>query len=408
MSQEQTTELVVFQDGLGKAGMDLHGEIWNALDGFDVSRIGYDIDPARRAAAEESGKLAVIHSLDELPNALQDRTLHVVDNTTASGKHAESTNATLAALMRADITPAAWLLEKPVVSGNDERIAMLDALEQIGDERVFVNENYLASEAVVRGRAIIAEQAASGNPMTGIAVHFVKDRVPNVVLDNRFTDQKGLAVFGIEMPHQLAIASSLLDQELNTARVQDGGSVIENRYLHDIDGIEQSEGNLTIFEQDGVRVTLRQGLGPFDFRDDGSLVRREYDWKTNQAERYARVSFANGNELMLLFDPVPGAPRYHSNVSFSGETGVTLGTVEDNTLHNLISAVAVFAATGGQSRPALLNQLSPHDAMRYAEQLSELRADAGDSTQIPLGGPDSNFAQRYLQILAAEKAARQQ
>jgi predicted dehydrogenase len=307
-------------------------------------------------------------------------------------------------LSNAGITPRAWLLEKPVVSSEDEKVVMSEALAEIGP-RVFVNENYLASKAVAIGREIIASQEAAGNPVTAITVHFVKDRVPNVILDNRFTDTKGLAVFGIEMPHQLAIASVLHGSELDTRGAEEGGSIAENTYLHDIDGIEQSEGNITVFKQDDKTIILRQGLGPFDFDTNNGLVRREYDWKTNQADRYANVDFADGSTLRLTFDPVAGAPRYHSKVEYTGRDGALMHAevFPDNTLRNLIGAVATFAATDGRDRSPILDQLRPEPAMRYFEQLRELRSQAGEPRKVTtLGNADDSFADTYLASLRSK------
>jgi hypothetical protein len=280
------------------------------------------------------------------------------------------------------------------------------ALEEIGD-RAFVNENYLASQAVTRGRAIIEEQERAGNPATDITVHFVKDRVPNVMLDNRFTDIKGLAVYGIEMPHQLAIASVLSGGELDTRHAAEGGSIVSNTFYHDIDGIEASEGNVTVFAQDGKRITLRQGLGPFDFDADNNMVRRGYDWKSNEADRYALVRFARGQSLRLTFDPVKDAPRYHSQIEFTDTDGSQIESkvIEDNSLRNLIGAVAAFAASDGRIRPALLSQLRPADAMRYFEQLRELRMSAGDPVAVQtIAGAETFSASVYLSNLAEEKA----
>jgi predicted dehydrogenase len=400
-------EMTVVSLGLGKAGMGLHGKVWDSLDGYEVTRIGYDSDRNRREAARAAG-LVVVDSLVDLPEAIGDRTLHVVDNATSSGDHAASTRAVLDILDDASIRSRAWLLEKPVVSNADERIVMEGALEEIGP-RAFVNENYLASRAIDMGRNMIAEQSERGNDVRSILVHFVKDRVPNVVLDNRFTDPKGLAVYGIEMPHQLAIASALHGTELDTRNQEQGGAIIENTYLRDIDGIEQSEGNITVFEQDGRTITIRQGLGPFDFDEHNGLVRREYDWRSNEAERYALVTFADGRQLKLIFDPVVGAPRYHSQMELyrpDGEIELT-ETFEDNTLRNLIEAVAAFGVTDGSIRPTLLDQLQPESAMRYFEQLSELRYDAGEPRRIAaerLAGQMS--VAKYLADLAAEKALR--
>ncbi len=405
-TQEQQIPLTVFADGLGKAGMNLHGGVWNDLKGFDVTRIGYDTDPERRKAAEAAGIL-VINNLSELPAVLAGRTLNVVDNTTSSGEHASSTRATLDVLASADLTARAWLLEKPVVSSEDEKVVLSEALAEIGP-RVFVNENYLASKAVAMGCEIIATQEAAGNPVSTITVDFVKDRVPNVLLDNRFTDTKGLAVYGIEMPHQLAIASVLHGSELDTRPAGEGGSIVENTYYHDIDGIEQSEGNVTVFNQHDKVITLRQGLGPFEFSEDNSLVRRTYDWRQNEAERYAAINFADGSSLRLTFDPVAGAPRYHSKVEFidASEQPVITEVFEDNTLRNLIGAVAAFAASEGSNRGPILDQLQPEPAMRYFEQLRELRAYAGEPVSVPKLSGTEDFAPAYLAELEREKIYR--
>ncbi len=373
----QTPDLVVLQVGLGKAGTVLHAGAWEGLDA-SVSRIGYDIDPARREAARAAGML-VLESLDELPVAAADLggRVDIVDITSASGQHASSTRSAQDAINGAGLAmPTAWVLEKPVVSNDDERPVMEAVLDEIGRENVFVNENYLASEALAQAREIIASERAQGNSIAKLVVDFSKDRVADVVLRGRFQDAKGLAVYGIEMPHMLAVASSLVGGELDTHDVSEGGELVANKFYHGIDNIEESEGNYTAFNHRGTKVILKQPLGPFEFDDEGELHRHE--WGKDMA-RTATVTFEDGRTLTILFDPVPGAERYNSKIEYRQADGTLDERImRDNTLANLLGAVAIFAATEGGQKNALLDVVTPAAAMHYAEQLAELRMHAGD------------------------------
>lgn len=389
-ADEQSTMLL--QVGLGKAGTTLHGSVWDNLQDHNVTRIGYDADPEKRLLARATGMI-VVDSLAELPDALAGRQLDIVDNTTASGQHAASTSAVLEVLEENGISPTAWLFEKPLVSNDQEKSdmeAMLAAIaENNPDAGIFVNENYQALLGLAEARQIIAEQQAKGNDTTDILVKIVKDRVLDV-MDGRQTDAKGLGAFGIEAPHLLAVARYLLGEDLDVRPQSEGGSIRQNDYVRNIDLIAESEGSLTVFEQEvgGVlkTVTMQQALGPFDYDENNQLVRREYGWGGADAERYATVTFQDGSTLKLHFDPIAGEKRYNSKIEFTpaegNDTAVRNEVFEDNSLRRVIGSVAAFAASGGREKPEALEVLGPRDGLVYYDQLNALRSDAGTTKRI--------------------------
>jgi predicted dehydrogenase len=361
----------VLNIGFGKAGSQLHLNSWRD-NGFDI--IAHDQNPDRLnpvnfpdAAREmfEAGRLTTVGNLTSL-----DRSPDVVDVVTSSGHHVDGIEQFLEVVQTKDLdAPKAWLVEKPVVSDEAEAARLLSLMESgdLNESSMFVNENYNASRGVEALDGLITEEQARGNQLTGVDVVFYKDRVPDV-MKGRFTDPT-LGAFGIELPHQLAIAYNLAG-----VTAGDRVDIEQNDYFKTVHGIEHSEATYTVLKTaENVEVRLAQGLGPFTMEADGHM---------NVADdpgiiRYAAVQFADGRSARVKFDPVPGVPRFHSVVEWQDENGESHElTIPDNTVQRVIGSVAAFAASG--EREAYTNGLSVPNAINYSTTLLALRHEARD------------------------------
>lgn len=362
----------VLSIGFGKAGNQLHLSSWRD-NGFDI--LAHDQDPGKLervnlpdAARDmlDAGRLMPVRDLNSL-----DRSPDVVDIVTSSGHHVDGIEQFLEVAQTKDLAaPKAWLVEKPVVSDGAEAARLLSLIQSgdLDESSMFVNENYNASRGVEALKGLIAEEKANGNPLTGVDVVFYKDRVPDV-LKGRFTDPT-LGAFGIELPHQLAIAYNLAD-----VTTGDTVDVEQNDYLKTVHGIEHSEATYTVLKTaEDVEIRLAQGLGPFTMEADGQM---------NEADdpgiiRYATTQFADGRTARVMFDPVPGIPRFHSVVEWQDRNGKNHElTVPDNTVQRVIGSVAAYAAGG--EREAYTTGLSVPNAINYSTTLLALRREARDS-----------------------------
>lgn len=367
------TEARILQTGLGLQGMR-YARIWDSLR---YPFVGYDIDPAKLEAAQAAG-IAVVGNLTEVGGDI-----NIVAVTTSSDQRAEAIEAAYAAIAgRGGVRPV-WLVEKPLTTPQ-QRQKVETLLDVIGRERVFVNEHYLASDALIKALEWTAEATKEGNYITDVEVNKSKDRVKDVILHKRFQDSRGLAVYGIEMPHMLAIAQALIGARFDVRSVEAGGSIVENKFYHKIDGMEQSEGNHTVLRihQNGVNVNvvLNQALGPFEINADGSMKRREWG---NTMSRTTVVTFKDKRTLTITFDPVPGQERYQSKLERQMPDGSVAELIlPDNGFPNVLGAVATFAATSGDSKPGILDLLTADTALRQADQLAELRAHAGSPIAV--------------------------
>lgn len=329
--------------GFGKAGSVLHGPHW-LNEGFNI--VATDTNPARletaylsdtMRVAQEAGRLTTLDSLSELSAPPS-----IIDITTASGHHEEAVNRTLEALDRHGVRgrDLTWLIEKPIVSSEAEGQRLMSLFEA-GDldlEKVFVNENYVASRGVDQAVKIV-EQGSS--PVTQVDVVFYKNRLPDEQDEKkpRFVD-RGLNAFGIEVSHMLAVGQGLSGMNEHTPT-----EIIQSDYYHDVHGVDGSEGTYTIVRANdsGVILRMAQGLGPFEMDADGN--------RTPNAKpgiiRYATAEQADGHQVRVDFDPVPGIPRYHSKITWQGQTGNTHSmVVGDNTLRFVIGGVAEFSRSG--------------------------------------------------------------
>lgn len=357
MAPRRNSEKEVLSMGSGKAALQLHLPNW--LDeGFSVTAHDKDetrLDPAQFPDAAHqaflSGRLKTssdIYRLKKNPD--------VLDVVTSSGQHVNALEQFLdMADHRGFGMPKAILIEKPITSSSEET-ARLQSLIDSGDlnkESIFVNENYNASRGVERVKQIIEEQEALGNGLVGVDVAFSKNRVPDV-LAGRFTDP-ALGAYGIELPHQLAIAYNLVDKVDN-----DHMKVIQNDYYQNINGVEHSEGTFTELEtEDGITIRLAQGLGPFFMHPDGAIADQDPG-----ITRFAVAHFKDGSMAKVLFDPVPGVPRLHSVVEWQDNRII----IPDNTLRNVIGSVARYAA--GLGRDPNTTGLSVDAAIDYGESLN--------------------------------------
>lgn len=351
----------VLNTGSGKAALQLHLPSWRDLD---YSIVAYDpntdrLDPSKFAPdakqMHDAGRLRTVTDLNQL-----DHSPTVVDVTSASGHHVDAIEAFLDAAKQGDFdSPKAWLIEKPVVSDFVEgnRLKALIESGDIVEDAVFVNENYNASRGLERVKRIIDIEQAAGNPLVGVDVSFNKDRVPDV-LAGRFTDPT-LGAFGIELPHQLAIAYNLADIDHD-----DHVAVKRNDYYKNVHDVAHSEGTYTELQTDGdIKIRLIQGLGPFVMQENGKTIAQDPG-----IARFAVARFADGSEAIVQFDPVPGAPRFNSAVEWKGKHIL----IPDNTVQRVIGSVAQYAA--GSGREPYATGLSVRNAIRYAETLNDLRS----------------------------------
>lgn len=361
----------VLSVGFGKAGSQLHLPTWRRL-GYTVT--AYDKNPDKLdvahfpdAASDEyaSGNLRILPGLDTILSSPD-----IVDVVTASGNHTDGIEETLHSLQDFEAQPRAWLIEKPVVSSAEEASRLKQLIEsgELFSEQLFVNENYNASVGVEQLHKIISEESAAGNDLTGIDVVFYKDRVPDV-LNGRFTDPT-LGAYGIELPHQLAIAYNLA-----SVSPESEVRIADNIYYYSVHNVTHSEATYTrILTQMGVEIRLAQGLGPFRMHADGSMIPDDEPGII----RYTTAHFADGRNAKVLFDPVPGVERFHSVVEWQdSETGKEHKLiVRDNTVERVLGSVARYAETGEREKYSA--GLSVEDAALYATTLIKLRDTASE------------------------------
>lgn len=357
--------LNVLSIGFGKAGSQLHLPSWIeqganiiAYD-QDEQRLNPAIFPPEAKAAFENGRLTGVHSLSELATMPD-----VIDIVTSSGHHVEAIEAALAAIDKFGSSPKAWLIEKPIASHIQEadQLRALIKSKQLDVSSVFVNENYLASRGLESLRKLIETEKSRGNYLRGIDVVFYKNRVPDV-LNNRFTDPT-LGAFGIELPHQLAIAYNLagIGPDSNV-------TVERNEYYADVQGIAHSEATYTVMKtKDGTVMRLAQGLGPFTIDADGEMRAADEPG----VSRYVVTRFADGRAAKVLFDPAPGIERFHSVVRWQDENGESNERIiADNTVQRVIKSVTDYAL--GVDREPYTEGLNVPNALNYAAALLNLR-----------------------------------
>ncbi len=352
----------VLTDGFGKAGSVLHLPVW-VENGYRVT--GHDSNADRLNVANlsdtnrayfEAGKLA-------LSSSLADQDPSIVDITTASGHHVEA----IEQVLDAGISPDAWLVEKPIDSTAEERQHLLSLLEDgsIDRQKTFVNENYNASAAIENAKKIIAFEAQRDNPVVGVDVVFYKNRVPDVRA-GRFTDPT-LGAFGIEMPHQVAIAYNLAGVDPSEKI-----DIIESRYDTNVHNVDGSDATYVVAKtQSGVRIRMAQGLGPFTMDARGTMTEQDDVAIT----RSSTVRLQDGREITIKFDPVPGEKKLHSILEWTDHNGeVHKDDIDDNTLKRVIGGIILFAEQG--IRPVFASGLSVDNAMKYVDALNSFLDEA--------------------------------
>jgi hypothetical protein len=352
----------VLSVGFGKAGHTLHGPNW-LNEGRDIT--AFDADPAklevtnlpdRMQTAHAAGRLSTLSTLEEL--SLEN--LGIIDVVTASGQHTSSVEQTLQVLEGRGVSGAqlTWLLEKPVVSSGSEAEQLIRLFKdgRLDGEKVFVNENYNASAGVELARAMIGD-----TPVSEVDVVFYKDRVPDV-RKGRFTDPV-LGAYGIEMPHMVAVGYNLAGFQPN-----DNTRIIQNQHLKNIHNVPESTGNYTVVEgENGVKLRMAQGLGPYEMDGSGTIVANE----NPGIVRYSTVRLADGRQITVEFDPVAGIDRYTSRVSeYDTKGDVTRSEiVSDNTLAAVIHGVSEVERTHNQSRPPFAEAINVPNALAYVEAI---------------------------------------
>lgn len=352
MSAESIKDVEVLMLGLGKAG-EMHAGIYGRLDGVNLTV--FDTNPdclanlgPNAAKMRENGRLKTVANLDDVEDP------GLVDIATPSGTHVDSIQSVLTS---SDTNPDAWLIEKPVYSTPEElnQLTALLAANSLDRAKIFVDENYLASLALEEARTAIETEAAVGNPVANVDVVFYKNRVPDV-LAGRFTDPT-LGAFGIEMPHQVAIAYNLAG-----VKPTEEVNIIESRYDTNVHNVKGSDATYVVAEtENGVTIRMAQGLGPFSMNADGEMKKSD----DVQIIRYATATLKDGQQITINFDPVPGIDRYNSTLE-QPEQPVKI--MPDNTMARLLGSVVLFAKDG--TRPPFAGAISVDNAINYVDGLT--------------------------------------
>jgi hypothetical protein len=344
---EFMSEKLVLTVGLGKAGTELHLPNWTNA-GFEVE--GYDPSEAKRDSVKAGDKdITVVDSFTE-------------DITAGSGHHLDALESVSDAIKAGLEAPKVWLIEKPIYSLKEERFR-LEALMQPGGilanpEQVFVNENYNVSYAVEKAQELIEKEKTFGNPVIKVDVVFYKNRIPDV-LAGRFVDP-GLETFGIEMPHEIAVAYSLAGVAPN-----EDTTIIESWINKAVHGVEHSEATyVQVKSADGVLIRMAQGLGTFTMDAAGEMV----DNEKPEIVRYADVTLADGRTIHIDFDPVAGIDRFNSQVVWIDKNSeIQTEVMPDNTIKRVFGLVALNAETG--ERPRIADGLSLPNAIKLVDEL---------------------------------------
>lgn len=368
MNIKQKDKKTVLSIGFGKAGSQLHLPNWiNA--GFDIvayvpNSSTFDSNTLHQhaKAAFDSGQLRVIHTLDHL-----DFHPTIIDIVTPSGHHISAMKHYLEAASSQDIPlPKAWVIEKPIISSTQELKTLNTLIETYGinQEGMFINENYVASVAIEHIHGVVERQAERGNHIKSIDIVFYKDRVPDV-RRGRFTDPV-LGAYGIEMPHQLAIAYRLANIYSHTST-----KIIKNTYDTQVNGIEHSEATYTHLQTDaGVDIRIAQGLGPFAIDTSGVITPQE----NPRITRHATVTFADSTTAKIYFDPAPNIERFYSIASWNEDSKPHTLHLPDNTVERVFASVVRFVETG--IREEFTQGLSVISAVNYFTSLKNLRDSA--------------------------------
>lgn len=363
---------LIHEVGGGQAAFELHGPNWLGVN-CDVNLTDANPDvltpykggvPDVMRDAYAKGHLT-FRRLGELA-----ATPGIIDITTASGRHVEAVHQTLEELEICGVSGSqlTWLIEKPVTSSDEERhqLAALFAEGHLDINKTFVNENYLASKGLKYTEMLIAMEIERGTTVNMVDVVFNKNRKPDV--DNgRFTDPV-LGAYGIEMPHQLAIAYRLAGVSAQEAQPQ----ILHNHHYDEVHGVSNSQGSYTVVQvANGVVIRMAQGLGPYTMQANGDIIPRD----DQPIERYADVTLSDGRQIRVEFTPVEGLGRSTARVTWQNSEGQWRQEIlEDKVWRSVMGGIATFAATG--VRPYFADDLSVPNAFAYTKTLGEFAANA--------------------------------
>lgn len=327
----------VLMIGYGRIGK-IKSLIWRSLG---LEAVIYDTDALAALSAYEDN-FTMYHPFSSMSGD------YMLDISTPAGQHFKALEW---AITHGASVPRAVIMEKPLASTLNEVSAFEEFTQTTPGSRlagkIFVNESYYSSTALVQVRDSIREH---GEYIESLDIELSKNRLS----DNdrgRFFDA-ALGVLGIEVPHMVAMLQVFgVSPELLTAG---NATLLIDQMRPD------SQAFLLHHHSTGVEIRLSSYLGDFRFQH-GRLVKNE------GVVRELTVT-TNKRRYRLAFDPVATLPRYHTHLHIlpPASNGKPEMIVDDH-LRKHMSLCAT------NQRSALTEFCGLKNALRIAKILIEIR-----------------------------------
>jgi len=206
-------------------------------------------------------------------------------------------------------------VEKPLFNNQTDRDRLVELLNDAPSlsNRIVVNEQYYRSKALMKLRNIL-----SNKKIDRVEIEMSKNRIPDIS-EGRFIDDK-IGVYGIELPHILALLSSLGISVKNA-------EILSNKCFSACDDNQNCGVCIELLSRD-TEIIARSFIGDFALSNNTTSL-------ISNAMTRKLVITSNGDEHTLLFDPHPSMERLYSEIITPTESI----TIYDNMLRSNINDI---------------------------------------------------------------------
>lgn len=250
--------------------------------GFDV--FVYDNDELKRYNAVLDGYNVVNINKNTF------KEFDVIDISTSSGTHIDVLNN----FLKRDIKFRVIIVEKPLFSSLKEYYDLCNLIRIYPDisKKIFVNEQYYFSKTF---KKLIKK--ISNDELIGIKIEMSKNRINDVLINNRFFDQS-LEVLGVEYPHMIAVLDCI---GINIENLKIKSSI---KYVDKT--LRYNQSIFTDIEHENISISLISSLGTIHSNMSCKCIETPI--------RRLHIITKNNSSIEITYDPVPNLPRYYSSV----------------------------------------------------------------------------------------------